>query len=318
MRRSSRYLAAVATLAGGILSTRCSNELAPTSVATVTLKASGTWPDSLAVAEIATVVTDVVGANGTSLSGIDLEWSSSDSSIVQVTRPDTGATPSEAERLSIGRRAIITTHAAGTANIVVRLNRSGLSATELRVPVVVRQRNWPALLTVSNEDTVGVGLTNADPAVLGPVSFAWLSSDPSILQATPVAADSSRAQLTARAGGTAQVTLTVTGERLGHVEFREPFSVGGVQIVEQPANLWGGGFVVGDGLQGSKLLATVCSPSRGHVGLLVPSKHSRGTHQVEDFIGTDFEFLELFFGLHGCPFFEIGGFTSHLTGTSQV
>ena len=222
-------------LVTALLLSDCANELAPTSAATVTLQMAPAWPDTLAVAEIATILTDVVGGSGSTFVGVELEWSSSDSSVVRVTRPDTGITPTEAERLSIGRRAVITTHAIGTANITARLNRPGFAPAELRVPVVVEQRRWPALLTVGNQDTVGLGMTDADPAVLGAVTYAWQSSDPSVLQATPAATDASRAQLTARASGTAQVTLTVTGARLGRVEFQQGFSVGSVQIAQQPA-----------------------------------------------------------------------------------
>ena len=211
---------------------RCSNELAPTALATVSLKAAGTWPDTLPVAAIATVLVDVV-RGGADISGVTLEWSSSDSSVVQVTTPDTGATPSQAERLAIGQRAIITTHGAGTANIIVRLNRPGFAPAQLSAPIVVQQQNWPALLTVTGTDTVGVSLTHADPAVLGTVSYSWQSSDPSVLQATALASDPTRAQLTARANGPAQVLLTVSGALLGHVTFQEPLLVGTAQIVQK-------------------------------------------------------------------------------------
>jgi alpha-tubulin suppressor-like RCC1 family protein len=233
MTRIRRLQAALPLLAI-LLVSDCSSELATTPAATVTLRMATAWPATLDVPEVATVLTDVVDANGATISGVSLEWSSSDSSVLQVTRPDTGATPTDAERLSIGRRAIITAHGAGTATITARLDRPGLAPAQLRVPVVVQQRSWPALLTVGNEDTVGVGLAAAEPAVLGTLSFAWQSSDPAVLQATPVATDPSRAALTARANGPAQVTLTVTGDRLGRVEFREAFNVGSVQIVEQP------------------------------------------------------------------------------------
>ncbi len=63
---------------------------------------------------------------------------------------------------------------------------------------------------------------------------AWQSSDPSVLQATPAATDAPRAQLTARASGTAKVTLTVTGARQA-LEFQQGFSVGSVQTAQQPA-----------------------------------------------------------------------------------
>jgi alpha-tubulin suppressor-like RCC1 family protein len=204
----------------------CQNELASSSDVTVTLQQAAPWPDTLPVGEIATVQASVVGSDGADII-VDLQWSSSDSSILQVRRPDTGA--------SFGRRAIITTHGAGTATITARLDRPGFVPAELRVPVVVRQGSWPALLTVGSEDTIGVGLTRADPAVLGTLSYAWVSSDPAVLQAAALTTDPSRARLTARARGVADVALAVTGGRLGHVEFRQGFNVGSVQITAQPA-----------------------------------------------------------------------------------
>ena len=213
----------------------CTSELAPSQLVTATLELAAPLPDTLATGEIATVFAGIRGANGADIVGVDLQWSSSDSSVVQVARPDTGAAPTDAERLSFGRRAIISTHATGTATIIARLDRPGFAPAELRVPVVVRQGSWPALLTVGSQDTIAVVLTHADPAVLGPVSYAWQSSDPAVLQTGAVATDSSQAQLTARSSGAAAVTLTIIGPRLGRVTFLQGLNVGNVQILAQPA-----------------------------------------------------------------------------------
>jgi len=229
-----RVMQAATPLLAILLLSNCSNELAPTAVARVTLRPSGTWPDTLGVAELATVLADVVTSSGQTISGVELQWSSSDSSIIQVIAPDTSATPSAQDRLNIGRRAVITSHATGTATVIARLDRPGFAPVELRVPVAVKQRNWPTLLTVSNVDTVGLDLTNADPAVIGTLAYTWSSSDPSVLQAIAVGTDPSRALLTARANGPAQVTLTVTSDRIGRVVFQQPFTVGSVTITQQP------------------------------------------------------------------------------------
>jgi alpha-tubulin suppressor-like RCC1 family protein len=228
MRHFARlhWMPGVAPLLGLLALVGCQNELETSPLVTATLQQTTPWPDTLAQGEIATVQASVVGPDGGDII-VDLQWISSDSSVVQVTRPDTGA--------SFGRRAIISTHGTGTATIVARLDRPGFAPAELRVPVVVVLGSWPALLTVGNADTIGVGLSHADPAVLGTLSFAWQSSDPAVLQAAAVATDPARAQLTARARGAADVTLAVTGGRLGHVEFRQGLSVGSVQILAQPA-----------------------------------------------------------------------------------
>ena len=220
--RPELRVAAVALLTV-LLVNSCTNELVPTSTVTVTLQEAAPWPDTLGTGEIATVLASVKTADGADIVGVALQWSSSDSAIVQVTSPDTGG------------QAILSTHATGTATIIARLERPGFTPAELRVPVVVRQGTWPALLTVGSEDTVAVTLSKADPAVLGPVSYAWQSNDPAVLQASAVATDSSRAQLTARASGVAAVTLTMTGLRLGRVTFQQGLSVGNVQIRPQPA-----------------------------------------------------------------------------------
>ncbi|HET9707582.1 MAG TPA: hypothetical protein VFP39_04705 [Gemmatimonadales bacterium] len=210
-------------LLAGVLFNHCTNELAPSSTITVTLAEAAPWPDTLGTGEIATVLASVKAADGADIVGVNLEWSSSDSAVVQVTSPDTG------------RQAIISTHGIGSATISARLSQTGFTPTELRVPVVVRQGTWPALLTVGTEDTVAVVLSRADPAVLGPVSYAWQSNDPAVLQASAVAADSSRALFTARSSGAVGVTVTLTGQRIGHVTFQQGLNVGNVQIIAQPA-----------------------------------------------------------------------------------
>ncbi|HKC48366.1 MAG TPA: hypothetical protein VKB63_12260, partial [Gemmatimonadales bacterium] len=217
----SRELALCSLLASLVLYS-CTTELAPSSVIAVTLQQTTPWPDTLVTGEIATVQASVKDANGADIVGVDLQWSSSDSSVLQVAHPD-------------ARTAIIATHATGTATIIARLDRDGFTPAELRVPVVVTQGAWPGLLTVGSQDTVAATLTHADPAVLGALSFAWLSSDPAVLQANALAADSAKAQLTARASGAADVTLAVTGSKIGRVEFREGLAVGNVQITAQPA-----------------------------------------------------------------------------------
>ena len=133
-----RWKPAAASLLASLLINGCKGELAPSPVVTVTLSIATPLPDTLEQGAIATVLADVRGSDGADIVGVDLQWSSSDSSVLLVTRPDTGTTPSGAERLSFGRRAIITTHATGTATIIARLDRPGFAPADLRVPVVVR------------------------------------------------------------------------------------------------------------------------------------------------------------------------------------
>jgi alpha-tubulin suppressor-like RCC1 family protein len=218
-----RWITPAGLLLPILLVNSCTSELAPSSTVTVTLQQTTPWPDTLVTGEIATVQASIRGANGADIVGVALQWSSSDSAVLQVTSPDSG------------RQAIISTHATGTATITAHLDRPGFTPKDLPVPIVVRQGTWPALLTVGAEDTVAVALSGADQAVLGQVSYAWQSNDPAVLQASAVAADSSRALFTARSSGAVGVTVTMTGPRIGHVTFQQGLNVGNVQIIAQPA-----------------------------------------------------------------------------------
>src|SRR5262249_60384965 len=104
-------------------------------VIAVTLQQTTPWPDTVVTGEIATVQASVKDANGADIVGVDLQWSSSDSSVLQVAHPD-------------ARTAIIATHAAATATIIAPLARDRFTSAELRVPVVGNQGALPGLLTV--------------------------------------------------------------------------------------------------------------------------------------------------------------------------
>src|SRR5689334_9641943 len=145
MRSDIRRTTALLPLLLATLIATCSNELEPTGAITVTL-AKGAWPDTLAVAEIATLTVTATDAHQQALSGIHLEWGSSDSSVVTVT--------SETSPL----RAIVDSRRSGTATITVRVVQTGFDPVELQAPVVVRQRGADSLLSVGDIDTIGLAL----------------------------------------------------------------------------------------------------------------------------------------------------------------
>lgn len=222
----------LASLAIGVLISNCNDALQPTGDLLASLKAIG-WPDSLAVAEIATVEASVTDARGANVLGVELEWATSDSSVVTISKVSAPASATADERLRAGLSAVVTTHASGPAFIIARLSRQGLAPDSLRVPVFVQQRNWDTLLTVSKEKVASIELARASDAVLTDATVTWQSSDPSVLKVTRL--ETGRpfsVQLTPRTSGTAIVTGTVTGSRLGRSVFQLPVSIGALRVSE--------------------------------------------------------------------------------------
>lgn len=212
---------ALALLLGALVAT-CTNELEPTGAITVSLAKGTAWPDSLAVAAIAPLSVTVTGPNQQVVTGVTLEWGSTDSSIVTVTG---SASP---------LHAVVTSRRPGSATIVVRVTQNGFAPAELRAPVVVRQRGADSLLTVT--DTVTIGITHS-AGLLDGATITWGSSDAAVVNVTAVPSDSTQAVLIARTSGSAQVTATVQSPS-GHSEFQLPVVVRPLQIVQHPPGSW--------------------------------------------------------------------------------
>ncbi|HKE91305.1 MAG TPA: hypothetical protein VKB45_13295 [Gemmatimonadales bacterium] len=219
--RSSRILNVATTVLLGALLVTCKNELEPTGAITVTL-AKGAWPDTLAVAEIATLSVTATDAQQHSLTGVKLEWGSSDSAVVTVS---SGTSP---------LRATVDSRRSGTATITVRVVQTGFDPVQLSAPVVVRARGADSLLSVGDVDTIGLSLQRVDPSVLAGATVTWSSSDASILGVSALATDSTQAVITGRVSGAAQVVATVQNP-LGRATFQLPVQVLPLQILEQPA-----------------------------------------------------------------------------------
>ena len=222
MTRRSRYLKAATALLAGALLTTCSNELAPTGAVAVSLAKGAAWPDTLDVAEIASLDVTVTGPDQRVVTGVTLAWGSTDSSIVTVT----GTAPA--------LHAIVTSRRTGAATIVVRVAQTGFEPVELRAPVVVRQRGADSLLSVGDVDTIGLAVQRVDPAFLTGATVTWGSSDPSVVAVSALASDSTQAVITGRISGTAQVTATVQNQ-FGRAEFQLPVEVLPLQLVELPS-----------------------------------------------------------------------------------
>jgi alpha-tubulin suppressor-like RCC1 family protein len=221
MRSSRRGAVALLPLLLGVLPATCTNELEPTGAITVTL-ARDAWPDTLAVAEIATLSVTATDAGQQALTRLNLQWGSSDSSVVTV---ESGTNP---------LRAIVNSRRSGTATITVRVAQTGFDPVELSAPVVVRERGADSLLSVGDVDTIGLALQRVDPGFLTGATIAWGSSDASVLGVSALGTDSTRAVITGRVSGAAQVIATVQNS-LGRSTFNLPVQVLPLQIVERPA-----------------------------------------------------------------------------------
>ncbi len=200
----------------------CTNELAPTGVITLSLAQAAVWPDTLAVAEIASVAVSATGPDQQIVTAVTLEWGSTDSSVVTVT--------SAASDL----HAVVTSRRPGAATIVVKVAQNGFAPVELRTPVVVKPRGADSLLSVGDVDTIGLALQRVDPSFLTGATVTWGSSDPSVLAVSALALDSTRAVITGRFSGTAQVTVSIQN-RSGRTEFQLPVVVLPLQLVELPS-----------------------------------------------------------------------------------
>ena len=204
------------------LLTTCTNELAPTGAVTLSLAKAAAWPDTLAVAEIATLAVSATDPDQQIVTDVTLQWGSTDSSVVTVT--------SAASDL----HAIVASRRPGAATIVVKVAQNGFEPVELRAVVVVEPRGADSLLTVT--DTVTVGITHG-AGLLDGATVTWGSSDPAVVNVSAVPGDSTQAVLIARSSGSAQVTAAVQSS-LGHSEFQLPVVVRPLQLVENPAGSW--------------------------------------------------------------------------------
>jgi hypothetical protein len=117
---------------------------------------------------------------------------------------------------------------------VVKVAQNGFEPVELRAPVVVAARGADSLLSVGDVDTIGLSLQRVDPSFLTGATITWGSSDPSVLAVSALASDSTRAVITGRFSGTAQVTVSIQNQS-GRTEFQLPVVVLPLQLVELPS-----------------------------------------------------------------------------------
>jgi hypothetical protein len=197
----------------------------------VNLQQATAWPDTLGLPEIAVLGVEILDPEGRAIAGVEVDWQVSDSTIVQVSRLSASQAGSRGDSLPAALTAVVTSHGAGSAEIIARVERSEFEPAELRVPLLV-DPSWPAQLTVTRVDTVGIAVEHADETRTGALVAEWTSSDPSVLKVTKLEGDPLRATVTAHASGTAEVVVGVDAQRMEPTVFRTPIAVSPLQVVE--------------------------------------------------------------------------------------
>jgi hypothetical protein len=246
LKKPSRIVLGFICALSAVIS-NCRDALAPTTDLQATLSQAARWPDTLSIAEIATVTAAVADPSGAPIVGVDLEWATSDSAIITIARAQPPLTTSGEDQLTSGLSAVVTTHSRGSAAIIARLNRPGFASAGLRFDVrvdTVGRANWPGIVTVSIPDTARIELAQASEALLAGAKVEWQSSDPFVLNVNGLSDTDFRAQLNPRRTGSALVTATVTGPRIGRTVFQVPVVVGPLKGVQSPA--WPGVLSVAD------------------------------------------------------------------------
>ena len=113
---------------------------APTSTVTLTPSASAPWPQELFNKEDSVITVDVKGADSNAITGLRLEWQSSDPSILEI-QPDTS---SHVDSLIAMRTVKIVAQRRGTATISVKVIQEGIEPATLGLTIRVWER-WTAI-----------------------------------------------------------------------------------------------------------------------------------------------------------------------------
>jgi hypothetical protein len=242
MRAPTRLKMSVGLLVIAAAIGNCTDALSPTADTSVILEQVSDWPATLSIAQIVTISASAKKADGSAIVGVDLDWSTSDSSVITIAKvvaPEQPASgDADAAVSSPGLSAVVTTHAAGTATIIATLKRNGFAPAQLRVPVVVDTIGWNTLVTVSRPDTAGIDTSKALAVILAGATVTWLTSDNSVLAVDRLASNPFRARLTPRRSGSVTITATVTGSRLGRAVLQLPVNVGALQAAQDTVLQW--------------------------------------------------------------------------------
>jgi hypothetical protein len=242
-------LRVAAVLLAGLASAACDELTQPRPLA-VTIEPATSWPAALAITETDTVeVTARLTGGGEAITGVDVEWSQSEPSVLDLEPITSGD----------GRmRAAVTALSAGTSTIEVRLDHPGFEPTQLAatisaVPLGITGAPAPDPATVTDVDTLSVVVTGSAGQPIQDVGVSWASSDQGVLEVVALAgtaADTAsatfRAEAVARAPGRVEVTVTVSRAGFSSSELRDSIRVVAPSVLEAPSLSWPSALVLAD------------------------------------------------------------------------
>jgi alpha-tubulin suppressor-like RCC1 family protein len=206
-------------------------EYSTEALVTVEIRQATAWPDTLDLAEIADLTVEIVDPQGRAITGIDVDWQTSDSAVLELSSLASAEAGTSRDSLDSGLTTVVTSHSAGSAEVIARIDRPDFEPTELRVPLTVVREGWPDFVTVTAVDTVEVAVGHLEEESAADLDVEWASSDPATLKVQPLEADPLRATVTGHASGTAEIVVAVDGARLAPMGFRIPMIVSGMEVV---------------------------------------------------------------------------------------
>jgi alpha-tubulin suppressor-like RCC1 family protein len=178
----------------------------PASTVTVQQPAGAQWPDTLFVKDTSLLTIDVGNQRGTVITGLQVEWQSSDASILEVLPLDSVG-PSHEDSLVADLSVRVAAQRRGTATISATITQSGIKPASLSQEVRVMER-WIA---------VSAGTSHSCGITIDHKAFCWGSGflgNGSVAGSTipaPVLSDLAFGALVARDSFTCGLTLDGTG-----------------------------------------------------------------------------------------------------------
>jgi alpha-tubulin suppressor-like RCC1 family protein len=126
----------VLVLLGGLVA--CGEEFPNEPSHALTIQVDAAFPDTLTVTDTTTFQVHISDSLGDSITGIEVNWQSSDAAVLEVRQPS-ASTPLT-ERLTTQALA----HGRGSAGVIVTVNRAGFAPAELRSTATVLER-WTSI-----------------------------------------------------------------------------------------------------------------------------------------------------------------------------
>jgi alpha-tubulin suppressor-like RCC1 family protein len=222
------------------------DELPVDDTLTILLEQESDWPTRLAITETDTleVTIRISGPGGERITGVEVEWQSSDVAVLEVI-------PLSLQPRSGTARAAITARASGTAEVTASVDRAGFAPVDLRASITVepltisRTAGWRDVVTVTDADALEIRISNSVGDAVTDIRVSWQSSDTDVLkivaqEGTPADTLSAiyRAIATAHGRGTAEVVVTVRRDGFESSERRDTISVLPVSVEEHQDHPW--------------------------------------------------------------------------------